>query len=146
MLKKQLVLLLSGTAEGADFVFVEWGGVEKIASVQDGIWSAYYPTVLNVTLDFGRFSICLVFQQVTLAEVFAAFPEFTFDDIMSFNVISTEVPEDEINSVISTVAMSASGEFIGSQNRFITVDTTPPSTPRVTSLAGNNEINYRRIA
>ena len=77
--EKAAGVTLSGTAEGADFVFVEWGGVEKIASVQDGIWSAYYPTVLNVTIDLGDFQ-SFSFSEVTLAEVFAAFPEFTFDD------------------------------------------------------------------
>ena len=139
--EKAAGVTLSGTAEGADFVFVEWGGVEKIASVQDGIWSAYYPTVLNVTIDLGDFQ-SFSFSEVTLAEVFAAFPEFSFDDVMSFNVISTEVPKDEIDSTISTVAMSSAGELIGSQVRFVTIDTTPPPTPRVTSLAGNSEINY----
>ena len=62
---------------------------------------------------------------------------------MSFNIISTEVPDDEDNMPLSAVAMSSDGELIGSQVRFfVTVDTTPPPTPKVTSLAGNSEIDY----
>ena len=139
--EKAAGVTLSGTAEGADFVFVDWGGVEKIATVQDGIWSTYFPTVLNVTFDLGDFQT-FSFSEVTLAEVFAAFPELSFDDVMSFNIISTEVPNDEDNMPISVVAMSSYGELIGSQVRFVTVDTTPPPTPKVTSLAGNSEIDY----
>ena len=139
--EKAAGVTLSGTAEGADFVFVDWGGVEKIATVQDGIWSTYFPTVINVTFDLGDFQT-FSFSEVTLAEVFAAFPTLTFDDVMSFNIISTEVPDDKENMPISAVAMSSDGELIGSQVRFVSVDTTPPPTPKVSSLAGNNEIDY----
>ena len=40
--EKAAGVTLSGTAEGADFVFVDWGGVEKIATVQDDVWSTYF--------------------------------------------------------------------------------------------------------
>ena len=139
--EKAVGVTLSGTAEGADFVFVEWGGVEKVATVQDGVWSVLYPTIVNVVFDLGDFQTA-AFSEVSLADVFAQIPQITFEDVMSFNVISTEVPDDEIDSVISTVAMSSDGEFIGSQVRFVTVDTTPPPTPKVASFAGNSEINY----
>ena len=139
--EKAVGVTLSGTAEGADFVFVEWGGVEKVATVQDGVWSVLYPTIVNVVFDLGDFQTA-AYSEVSLADVFAQIPQLTFEDVMSFNVISTEVPDDEIDSVISTVAMSSDGEFIGSQVRFVTVDTTPPPTPKVASFAGNSEINY----
>ncbi|QNI94086.1 putative cadherin domain-containing protein [Synechococcus sp. A15-127] len=139
--EKAVGITLSGTAEGADFVFVEWGGVEKVATVQDGVWSVLYPTIVNVVFDLGDFQTA-AFSEVSLADVFAQIPQLTFEDVMSFNVISTEVPDDEIDSVISTVAMSSDGEFIGSQDRSVTVDTTPPPTPKVASFAGNSEINY----
>lgn len=139
--EKAVGVTLSGTAEGADFVFVEWGGVEKVATVQDGLWSVLFPTIVNVVFDLGDFQSAS-FEEVSLADIFEQIPQLTFEDVMSFNVLSTEVPDDEIDSTISTVAMSSSGEMIGSQVRFVTIDTTPPPTPKLASLAGNSEINY----
>ena len=117
--EKAVGVTLSGTAEGADFVFVEWGGVEKVATVQDGVWSVLYPTIVNVVFDLGDFQTA-AYSEVSLADVFAQIPQLTFEDVMSFNVISTEVPDDEIDSVEITESLSSSGTSVDITVKLIT--------------------------
>ena len=140
-LEKAIGVTLSGTSNSADFVYVSWGSSQKVAAVQNGVWSARFTSTIDVTIDTGDGN-SLSITNIKLDDVYAAYPELIGKKISAYSIRKSEIPDDSTSSFVDVTAFNSDAVVIGSQSREIVIDTISPSSPSILNFSSDSVVNY----